>query len=100
MPVATHMKIKLSDSDLRIRTFIPDYDEMLATVADMVQLTGKSRPAVFELGIGTGAPGAQCIGLVSSARLYAIEADLDILALARRRLSRALPSEPKLMQKF
>ena len=36
MGVATHLGIKLSEYDARIRTFIPDYEEMLGVAAEVI----------------------------------------------------------------
>jgi tRNA (cmo5U34)-methyltransferase len=88
MSVAQHLKIKLSEYDERIRTFIPNYDEMLSEVAAMAAVVGKIRPTLVDFGIGTGALAARCLRLAPKARLMGIDADPDILTLARRRLSK------------
>lgn len=92
MSVARHLKIDLSDYDRRIRTFIPGYEEMLAAVASTVTLIDRARPAIVDLGIGTGALAARCLAARPRARLYGIDADPEILDMARRRLSRRRPS--------
>jgi tRNA (cmo5U34)-methyltransferase len=86
-PVATHLGIELSEYDERIRTFIPAYDEMLdalaAAVADTV--TGR-RPAIVDLGIGTGSVAARCLAVKPGARVIGIDEDDGMLAFARARL--------------
>lgn len=88
MSVSQHLNIKLSEYDQRIRTFIPNYEEMLNEVAALVALIKKPQPTVIDFGIGTGALAARCLRFLPQARLIGIDADPDILALARRRLAR------------
>jgi tRNA (cmo5U34)-methyltransferase len=88
MSVARHLKIKLSEYDKSIRTFIPNYEEMLDEVAKTASLVGKRNPTILDLGIGTGALSARCLAAMPHAGIYGIDEDPDILELARRRLSR------------
>jgi ubiquinone/menaquinone biosynthesis C-methylase UbiE len=98
MSVAQHLKIKLSEYDRRIRTFIPNYEEMLAEVAAMTALVEKKQPTIVDLGIGTGALAARCLEISPQARVVGIDSDPDILALAKRRLSQKRARKPALMQ--
>lgn len=83
MSVASHLGIRLSEYDARIRTFIPDYEEMLEVAAALVPSTcGR----IVDLGTGTGALAARCLRHVPSARVVGIDADPRILAVAARRL--------------
>ena len=52
MSVATHLGIDLAEYDARIRSFIPDYEEMLAVAAAAVPAQART---IVDLGIGTGA---------------------------------------------
>jgi tRNA (cmo5U34)-methyltransferase len=88
MSVAQHLKIKLSEYDQRIRTFIENYEEMLDEVAALMTLVEKPQPTIIDFGIGTGALAARCLRVAPQARLIGIDADADILALARRRLAK------------
>jgi ubiquinone/menaquinone biosynthesis C-methylase UbiE len=88
MSVAKHLNIKLSEYDRSIRTFIPNYEEMLEEAAKTASLVGKRQPAILDLGIGTGALSARCLAMMPHANISGIDADPDILELARRRLSR------------
>jgi ubiquinone/menaquinone biosynthesis C-methylase UbiE len=97
MSVARHLKINLSEYDERIRTFIPNYDEMLSEVAAMVALVKKTQPVLVDFGIGTGALAARCLHFAPNARLIGIDADPDILTLARRRLAKKRVRELKLI---
>jgi tRNA (cmo5U34)-methyltransferase len=98
MSVAQHLKIKLSEYDQRIRTFIPNYAEMLGEVAATVALVEKKQPTLVDLGIGTGALAARCLAISRQARVIGIDADPDILALARRRLAQKRVQKPTLIQ--
>ncbi len=97
MSVAQHLKIKLSEYDRRIRTFIPNYEEMLAEVAATMSLVEKKQPIIVDLGIGTGALAARCLQVSPQARLVGIDSDADILALARRRISQKRAPQPTLI---
>jgi spermidine synthase len=98
MSVAQHLKIKLSEYDRRIRTFIPNYEEMLDEVAAATALVEKKQPMIVDLGIGTGALVARCLAISPQARVVGIDSDPDILALARRRLAQKRAHKPVLIQ--
>jgi tRNA (cmo5U34)-methyltransferase len=83
MSVAAHLGIDLREYDARIRTFIPNYDEMLAEAACV--LPARTR-TIVDLGTGTGALAARCLAVVPGARVVGIDGDPDILEVARRRL--------------
>lgn len=88
MSVAQHLKIKLSEYDRRIRTFIPNYEEMLNAAAGTLQVLRMKNPIVLDLGIGTGALSARCLQVRPEASVHAIDGDADILAMARKRLAK------------
>jgi ubiquinone/menaquinone biosynthesis C-methylase UbiE len=83
MGVAAHLGIDLREYDARIRTFIPDYEEMLDAAA---ALMGPNVRTIVDLGTGTGALAARCAARTARARIVGIDADADILTVARRRL--------------
>jgi len=83
MGVASHLGIKLAEYDLRIRTFIPNYEEMLDVAASAIPRRARS---IVDLGTGTGALAERCLRRTSRARLLGIDADGEILKLAERRL--------------
>jgi trans-aconitate methyltransferase len=85
MSVASHLGIKLSEYDARIRTFIPDYEEMLEAAAAVVPPTAVT---IVDLGTGTGALAARCLRRAPRAQVVGIDADADIVKLAARRLGR------------
>ncbi len=83
MSVASHLGIRLEEYDARIRTFIPDYEEMLGVAAAAVPRNAR---AIVDLGTGTGALAARCLRRARMARLVGIDADTEILKVAGRRL--------------
>lgn len=86
MSVAKHLRIRLSEYDRRIRTFIPHYQELLSATAGVVALVRTRRPAIVDLGIGTGALAARCLESAPRASVYGIDEDPEVLAVAARRL--------------
>ncbi len=88
MSVAQHLKIKLSEYDRRIRTFIPNYEEMLSVAASVLELVHESKPVLVDLGIGTGALSARCLKVKPEALVHGIDSDSEILAMAQRRLAK------------
>lgn len=85
MSVATHLGIKLSEYDARIRTFIPDYEEMLDVAAEAIPAQVRT---IVDLGIGTGALAARCSSKAKQARIVGVDVDPEIIKLAKRRLGR------------
>ena len=83
MGVASHLHINLAEYDSRIRSFIPDYEEMLAAAAGV--LSGRER-VVVDLGVGTGALAKRCLERAPQAGLVGIDSDPAMIAVARRRL--------------
>jgi trans-aconitate methyltransferase len=83
MSVATHLGIDLADYDARIRTFIPDYETMLAAAAAIVRPEART---IVDLGTGTGALAAQCLARAPHARIVGIDEDGEILQAATARL--------------
>ena len=86
MGVATHLGIRLRDYDAMIRTFIPNYEDMLDEAASALRLVRRRSPVIVELGIGSGALAQRCVAVSPQARVIGLDVDSDILALARRRL--------------
>ncbi len=86
MAVASHLGIRLDEYDARIRTFIPDYDQMVAAAAQAVTALGKPAPHIVDMGTGTGALAAACLRVLPAARLTVVDEDPGILNVARDRL--------------
>jgi ubiquinone/menaquinone biosynthesis C-methylase UbiE len=83
MSVASHLGIRISEYDARIRSFIPDYEEMIGVAAAAVPSEART---ILDLGVGTGALAAACLARARRARVIGIDEDADILAVAARRL--------------
>src|SRR5712691_1270234 len=83
MGVAAHLGIDLAEYDERIRTFIPNYEEMLDVAASAVP---RSARTIVDLGTGTGALSRRCLDRVPRARIVGIDADPDVLTIAAERL--------------
>jgi len=81
--VAAHLGIDLAEYDERIRTFIPDYEEMLDAAAALVRSDARR---IVDLGTGTGALAARCLTRAPCARLVGIDVDPAMANVAARRL--------------
>src|SRR5512146_2053342 len=83
MGVAAHLGIDLADYDERIRTFIPNYAEMLDVAAEAIP---RSARVIVDLGTGTGALAARCLEQAVKAHVIGIDSDGGMLAAAAGRL--------------
>ena len=83
MGVAAHLGIDLAEYDARIRTFIPDYEEMLGVAASAIP---PKSGVIVDLGTGTGALSRRCLDCVPRAQIVGIDADADVLKVAAERL--------------
>jgi tRNA (cmo5U34)-methyltransferase len=81
--VAAHLGIDLAEYDARIRTFIPDYEEMLGVAASAIP---PKSGVIVDLGTGTGALSRRCLDCVPRAQIVGIDADADVLKVAAERL--------------
>jgi tRNA (cmo5U34)-methyltransferase len=81
--LAEHLGIELAEYDARIRTFIPDYEEMLDVAASALPRHART---IVDLGTGTGALSRRCLDRLPRARVVGIDADTDVLMIAARRL--------------
>ena len=86
MSVATHLAVSPAKYDIRIRSLIPLYDELIAEVARALGHAARPVRTVVDLGIGTGALARACLEYAPAARVWGIDADADMMAIARRRL--------------
>ena len=90
MSVARHLNIRLDEYDRRIRTFIPKYEQMLDEAAGALKaLPQRPELTIVELGIGTAALASRCLDAIPHAALVGIDADPEILEVARGRLAGA-----------
>jgi hypothetical protein len=82
MSVATHLGIDLADYDARIRTFIPDYETMLAAAAAI--MPPEARPS--SIWAPAPAPSRRSVSPARRARIVGIDEDGEILQAATARL--------------
>ena len=88
MSVASHLAISPAKYDARIRSLIPLYDELIAEAARALGHASRPVRTIVDLGIGTGALAQACLTHASRARIWGIDADADMMAMARTRLGR------------
>jgi SAM-dependent methyltransferase len=88
MSVASHLAVSPADYDARIRSLIPLYDELIPEVARALGHTTRPVRTIVDLGIGTGALARACLDQVPRARVWGIDADPAMMAIARTRLGR------------
>src|SRR5262249_36532366 len=69
-----------------IRRFIPHYDDMLATGADLLSSLAPPAAHVLDLGGGTGALSAAVLRRLPEARVTVLDGDRVMVDVARRRL--------------
>ena len=86
MSVASHLAVSPAKYDARIRSLIPLYDELIAEVARALGHASRPVRTVVDLGIGTGALARACLDQAPGARVWGIDADRDMMAIARARL--------------
>ena len=87
MSVVTHLAVTPRQYDDRIRSLIPLYDELIAEVARALDLAARPVRKVVDLGIGTGALARACLQHASGAHVWGIDADPQMLTMARTRLA-------------
>ena len=87
MGVASHLKIQIEEYDSRIRAFIPRYEEMLDSAACALKALGAGPGRIVDLGTGTGALTDACARIRHDFRFTVVDADIQILDIARARLS-------------
>src|SRR5262245_31406519 len=88
MSVAAHLAISPEKYDARIRSLIPLYDELIAEVARALGHAARPVRTILDLGIGTGALARECLAFAPGARIWGIDADTEMMAIARARLGR------------
>jgi SAM-dependent methyltransferase len=88
MSVASHLAISPAKYDARIRSLIPLYDELIAEAALALGYAARPVRTIVDLGIGTGALARACLKSASGSRVWGIDADADMMAIARTRLGR------------
>lgn len=80
--VLAHLGLQAREYDAAIRTYIPRYEEMIATVVGLV------RGEIVDLGTGTGALAAAILEAHPTARVKLLDIDPVMLEAARERVAR------------
>jgi SAM-dependent methyltransferase len=101
MSVASHLNVSPADYDVKIRALIPLYDELILEAAAALRLAQRPVRNIVDLGVGTGALALACLNVAlrlrsgqalqrrsGQARVWGIDADDSMMAIARRRLGR------------
>jgi tRNA (cmo5U34)-methyltransferase len=88
MSVASHLAVSPSGYDRRIRQLLPHYDELIAEAARALGYSLRRIRLIVDLGVGTAALTRACLDEVPSARVWGIDEDSAMLAVARMRLGR------------
>lgn len=87
MSVADHLSVQAEEYDERIRTYVPHYEALLEGVASCVRLLDRPAPVIVDLGVGTGALADRCLEACPEGRLVGVDADPEMLRVARARLA-------------
>lgn len=86
--VSHHLRLDVADYDRIIRTFIPAYDTMLATIAFWVGQAVPDTGVVVDLGGGTGGLAESLLNRLPQIRLEFVDGDPEMLRIAETRLWR------------
>jgi ubiquinone/menaquinone biosynthesis C-methylase UbiE len=86
--VRSHLAVSPAAYDRRIRGLIPLYDELVAEAAQALAYATRPIRQIVDLGIGTGALARACFAQAPRARVWGIDADAAMAAVARVRLRR------------
>jgi tRNA (cmo5U34)-methyltransferase len=77
--VAGHLGVEADEYDRTIRTFIPHYDRMLATIVRWLDASVPAGGYVVDLGAGTGALSAAILEGLPEARVQLVDVDPNML---------------------
>ena len=77
--VAGHLGVEADEYDRTIRTFIPQYDRMLATIVHWLDASVPAGGYVVDLGAGTGALSAAILEGLPEVRVQLVDVDPNML---------------------
>jgi SAM-dependent methyltransferase len=83
--VAGHLGVAADEYDRTIRTFIPGYERMIATVVHWLDGHVPADGLVVDLGAGTGALGAAVLEALTDVRVELVDIDPNMLEVAATR---------------
>ena len=87
MSVSAHLRIDLADYDSRIRTFVPNYEDLVRVTAESLRFVKSPDPTIVDLGVGTGALAEACLGARPDAGIVGMDNDPGMLKAAEVRLA-------------
>src|SRR5215831_2583619 len=82
MSAASHLAVSPAGYDRRIRQYLPHYDELIAETARALRYALRRIRLIVDLGVGTAALSRACLDAIPSARVYGIDEDAAMLAVA------------------
>jgi len=85
--VLGHLGVQAREYDRAIRTFIPAYDAMIATVVRWLEGRLSVGGLVVDLGAGTGALSGAILDALPGARVQLVDVDPAMLEVARTRVA-------------
>jgi len=88
MSVASHLAVSPAGYDRRIRQYLPHYDELIAESAHALRYALRRVRLIVDLGVGTAALSGACLDEIPAARIWGIDEDAAMLAVAKARLGR------------
>src|SRR5580765_3187770 len=88
MSAASHLGVSPAGYDRRIRQYLPDYDELIAESARALGYSLRSVRLIVDLGVGTAALSRACLENLPTARVWGVDEDRAMLAMAKVRLGR------------
>ena len=86
--VKRHLGVDAQRYDVQIRRLIPHYDEMIATGVEVLAALVPADCHILDLGGGTGALSSAVLAGLPDARVTVLDADVEMLTEAGRRLAR------------
>ena len=84
--VASHLAVSPAGYDRRIRQYLPYYEELIAESSRALGYSLRRIRLIVDLGVGTATLSRACLDAVPSARIWGIDEDPSMLAMARARL--------------
>ena len=88
MSAASHLGVSPAGYDRRIRQYLPHYDELIAESARALGYSLRSVRLIVDLGVGTAALSRACLENLPTARVWGVDEDRAMLAMAKVRLGR------------
>ena len=85
--VAGHLGVAADDYDRTIRTFVPNYERMIATIVHWLDGHVPSGGLVVDLGSGTGSLAAAILEALPNVRVEIVDIDPNMLEVAAMRCS-------------